>query len=355
MLAETTIDLITAFLPDAGSMASFARASQHSKCTIYANVRAAIKSAEPKLTKYQRETLCNLPDSAGIGHLKALVEHKCIVCKKSYKGGIRDPWGIPAHPDCTKGLESNVRYVKGGVPGELMPLVRSTIPVNVREGYSTHSGRFTYETVILKAVPGVIPYRMTIEHFYEDHAHAVSEWLERVHVEEREKQRKRKRAAEEHRVVRQKKLKRINEERRASIEALVGTTYLRWTRTVPKVAKKLVSKMSAEDSVAVASLVAANSDLSEETHQILLTAEYSLPRVTTLRCDYEFVRELGGEAIDLLRRHGCVSNVRTQLVRRELEQQKREARAMVREDKYKRVGDIPLFYMVPELKSRGYI
>lgn len=330
MLAETSIDIIAAFLPDVSSMASFARTSRDSKRTIYANVPAAIKSAEPKMTKYQRETLCNLNENPGLGHLKALVERKCIVCKKNYKGGVRAPWGIPAHPDCTKDLEANVRYVKGGVPKELMPLLRSTIPVNVRDGYSSYHGQYTYETVIVKAIPGVIPHNMTLEHFYKAHANEVSDWLERVRAEESAKQEKRKRAADEHRVARQKKQKVMSEERRTSIEGLVDTTYLRWMRTVPKCSKKFVSKLSAEDSVAAASLVAANADLSDETHQILLTPGCIRPCATELRCAYAFVRKFGEEALVLLRRYGSVANARAEIVRR----QTREARAMVREDKY---------------------
>lgn len=334
MLADVTIDLIAAFLPDAGCMASFARASRGSKSTVYTNIPAAIQSAKRRMTKYQRDTLRNLTATPGTAHLKALVEHKCIVCKKSYKGGIRAPWGIPAHPQCTKGLEVNVRYVKGGVPKELMPLVRSTIPVNVRDGYSSYHGQYTYETVILEAIPGVIPHNMTLEHFYKAHANEVSDWLERVRAEESAKQEKRKRAADEHRVARQKKQKVMSEERRTSIEGLVDTTYLRWMRTVPKCSKKFVSKLSAEDSVAAASLVAANADLSDETHQILLTPGCIRPCVTELRCAYAFVRKFGEEALVLLRRYRSVASARAELTAREKTEQAREARAMFREDKY---------------------
>lgn len=308
MLAEANIDLVTTFLPDASCMAAFARVSRGYKSTIYANVPAAIQSVKGKMTKYQRETLRNLTTDPGIGHLKALAEHKCIVCKKKYKGGIRAPWGIPAHPECTKNIETNVRYVKGGVPRELMPLVRSSIPVNLRDGYSSHHGQYTYETVIPKAIPGVIPYRMTLEYFFETHANEVNEWLARVQAEESAKREKRKRAADESRVARQKKQKGINEERRASIENLTGTTYLKWVRTVPNHAKKFVAKLSAGDSVAAATIVSANADMPDEVHRVLLTPGFLRPCATELRCAYAFVRKHGDAGLRALRRKGCVTD-----------------------------------------------
>lgn len=317
MLAEVTLDLVASFLPDAKSMASFARASRHSGCTVYANIPAAIKAVESKMTKYQRQTLCNLPEKPGIGHFKALVEQKCIVCKSSYRGGIRGPWGIPAHPGCTKGLEVNLRYVKGGIPEELLPLIRSTIPVNIREGYSSYSHcQYTYETVILKPIPGVIPRQMTLEYFFEAHADEVSSFLNRVRAEEEAKQQKRKREAGEKRAARQTKQKMVNHDRRTSIERLAGTTYLRWMRGVPKCAKKLVAKLSAEDSLVAVSLVAANADLSEETHKILLELNYKRPCVTELRCAYKFVQDLGEDGISLLRCNGSVARARADITRR---------------------------------------
>lgn len=84
------------------------------------------------------------------------------------------------------------------------------------------------------------------------------------------KEEKRKRAAQELRVARQKKQKIVNEERRVSIERIVNTTYLKCMRTVPKSAKNFVSKLSAEDSVVGVAVINANTDLSAETHRILL-------------------------------------------------------------------------------------
>lgn len=52
---------------------------------------------------------------------------------------------------------------------------------------------------------------------------------------------------------------------------MVGTSYLKWTHTVPKSAKKFVSKLSAEDSVIAVVVVRANADLSDEKRQSLLT------------------------------------------------------------------------------------
>lgn len=69
-----------------------------------------------------------------------------------------------------------------GIPTELLPLVRSTIAVNVRGGYSSYHGQYECETVIPKAVPGVIPESMTLAHFYDAHANKVCAWLERVHA-----------------------------------------------------------------------------------------------------------------------------------------------------------------------------
>jgi hypothetical protein len=334
MLADVNLDLVAAFLPDAKSMALFARASKRMKCVVYANIPAAIQMAKDDMTKYQRETLCNLSQSPAIGHLKAIVERKCIVCKKSYKGGIRDPWGIPAHPHCTKSLEVNVRYVDTGIPRELMSLVRSTIPVNVRDGYSSYHGQYTYETVIPKAIPGIIPANMTLAYFRTGHANEISAWMERVQREKTEKEEKRKRVAEEKRIVRQKKQKVDNEQRRTSIEGIVNTSYLKWMRTVPKSAKKYVSKLSAEDSVAVAGVIGNNADLCDEIHEMILAPGCTRPSATGLQEAYCLVREVGEEAVALFRRHHSVRGVRAAIVAREINQQRREAMAMVREDKY---------------------
>lgn len=334
MLADVNIDLVTAFLPDAKSMAVFARASRRSKCVVYANIPAAIERAKQNMTKYQRETLCNLGQNPGIGHLKAIVERKCIICRKSYKGGIRAPWGIPAHPDCTKGLEVNVRYVSAGIPTELMPLVRSTIPVNVRDGYSSYHGQYSYETVIPRAIPGVIPNHMTLAYFRTGHANEVNAWLERVRQEKNAEQEKRKRAASEQRNARQKKQKVVTEQRRASIEGIVNTSYLKWMRTVPKSAKKYVSKLSAEESVAAVVVVGNNADLSEEIHEIMLSPGCIRPCTAELEAAYALIRKVGDVAVTLLRQHRSIRAVRTAIISREEEEQTREARAMVREDKY---------------------
>lgn len=334
MIAEVNIDLVTAFLPDAKSMASFARASRRSNDVVHASIPAAIASVKEKMTKYQRETLCNLGQNPGIGHLKAIVERKCIVCRKSYKGGIREPWGIPAHPDCTKRLEVNVRYVGTGIPSDLMPLVRSTIPVNIRDGYSSYHGQYSYETVILRAIPGVIPLNMTLAYFRTRRANEVSAWMDRVRQEKKDQQEKRKRAADDQRNARQKKQKVKNEQRRTSIEGITNTTYLKWMHTVPKSAKKYVSKLSAEDSVVAAAVVGRNVHLSDEIHHILLSPSSFPPRTEDLEASYELIQKVGEEAITLLLRHRSIRAVREVLVAREEEQLKREARAMVQEDKY---------------------
>lgn len=316
MLADVNIDLVTAFLPDVKSMASFATASRRSKGIVYANIPAAIQSLRQKMTKYQRETLCNLGQNPGIGHLKAIAERRCIVCKKSYKGGIREPWGIPAHPDCTKGLEVNVKYVGTGIPADLMPLVRSTIPVNVRDGYSSYHGQYSYETVIPKAIPGVIPENMTLAYFRTSHANKVNAWMERIRQEKSAQQEKRKRAAAEQRNTRQKKQKVENEQRRTSIEGITNTSYLKWMRTVPKSAKKYVSKLSAEDSVAAAAIIRANVDLSEQAHVVVLK------RGRELSSAYALVRKYGEQALVLLRRGYGINDARGILVSREQKAQK---------------------------------
>lgn len=129
-------------------MASLARASRPSKGVVYATIPAAIESAKQNMTEFQRETLCNLAQNPGIGHLQAIVERKGIVCGKSCKGGIREPWRIPAHADCTKGLEVNVRHTRSGIPDELMPLVRSMIVVKRQGGLYPYHGQNTCKTEI---------------------------------------------------------------------------------------------------------------------------------------------------------------------------------------------------------------
>lgn len=66
------------------------------RCDVHGVVRGSFLRHHPgryrkpqaERDQFQRETLCNLAQNPGIGHLKAIVERKCIVCKTSYKGGI---------------------------------------------------------------------------------------------------------------------------------------------------------------------------------------------------------------------------------------------------------------------------
>ena len=53
---------------------------------------------------------------------------------KELLGGNSRALGNPGVPDCTKGLEVNVRYIRTRTPDELIRLVRSKMAVNVREG-----------------------------------------------------------------------------------------------------------------------------------------------------------------------------------------------------------------------------
>lgn len=57
MLADVNIDLEASFLPNAKSMASFARASPRSKGTTFKNAPLAIKAAKPNITN-PRERDC---------------------------------------------------------------------------------------------------------------------------------------------------------------------------------------------------------------------------------------------------------------------------------------------------------
>lgn len=182
MLADVNIEAVVSFLPDVKSMATFALAARRTKDMVHASIPVAIQSAEPKMTKLQRDTLCNLKNP-GLGHLKAIVERKCLVCKKDFKGAIRAPWGIPAHVDCNKCLGTSVKLIKWGIPGSLMPLVRATIPVEVREGdvmtcSSAWREMYLSEKVIVYPIPGVIPESMTLQHFKSIDANEVSAWME---------------------------------------------------------------------------------------------------------------------------------------------------------------------------------
>lgn len=69
-------------------------------------------------------------------------------------------------------------------------------------------------TVVPKAIHGVIPESMTLAYLTKAHADKVSVWPERVRAEKSAQQEKRKRAAEEQRVAREKKQKIVYMARR---------------------------------------------------------------------------------------------------------------------------------------------
>lgn len=119
MLADVNTDLVTATIPDAKSMPRSREHPSAQKASPTATSRPLQKLPGTKRTTFQRETNGSLGENPGIGNLKALVERKCIVGKNSYKGGKRAPWGIPAHLEGINGLETNVRYLNGGIPTEL--------------------------------------------------------------------------------------------------------------------------------------------------------------------------------------------------------------------------------------------
>lgn len=286
MLSDDNIEAVVSFLPDVKTMAAFASAGRAAKDMVYAGIPAAIQSAKPKMTKLQKESLGNLKNP-GLVHLKAIVERKCLVCKKDFKGAIRAPWGIPAHKDCNKRLGTNVHHISKGIPESLMPLIRATIPVEVTEGTSLicdDSERWEYvsERIIVRPVPGVIPESMTLEHFNTIDTNDVSAWMEN-----------RKRKAEEWKTDGQSLDKWLKAKRRIEIEKIVKTTYRKWMRTVPDVAKNFLLTLEGWESVAVVGLVNANTDFSDEMHQTIfrLACTYSNKSFKELAQAYALVRE----------------------------------------------------------------
>ncbi|CAM9757675.1 unnamed protein product, partial [Ectocarpus sp. 12 AP-2014] len=112
---------------------------------------------------------------------------------------------------------------------------------------------------------------------------------------------------------------------------MVGTSYLKWTHTVPKSAKKFVSKLSAEDSVFAVAVVRANADLSDEQRQSLLTpGNVRLCVTKSWGCADSLVRQLGQQVLPLFR-YGCSArSVRRGFFARERDGERRKAREMSR-------------------------
>lgn len=231
MLADVNIDHVVAFLGDAKSVTVFARTSRRMKGIVYANVPAALNAAKHNITKFEKETLSNLGKNAGIGHLKARSRRALSSASASFvrrvtKAGFVRRGGSRPTRGCMKSLETNVRCVNGGIPTEPLPLVRWTIPVNARGGYSSYHGPYKYEAVIPEANPDAVPESMTLAHFYEAHANKVSAWLERMHGEERPTREARTSArGTEGRVPREAKGR--GGRSRVSIKGIVNTTYLK--------------------------------------------------------------------------------------------------------------------------------
>lgn len=329
VLADVNIDHVVEFVSETKSMASFARASRHTNEIINGNILHAINNFSSRMTKFQKDTLSNLSNNPGIGHLKAIVERKCIVCKKDYKGGIRAPWGIPAHSECTKSLEVNVRYVEDdeGIPPELMSLLRSTIPVKVREGYSRYIGQYGYETVIPDPIPGIIPEEMTLVHFNKVHWKRISNVKQRIRQQKVDKENKRKRDAKDRQVERSKKQKILNENRRNEIESMVNMPYLKWMRTIPSDAKKLISKLSALESVALVAAVNENADQPENVHEVILKPGNLKPLASSVRAAYRLVTEMGPDILKFIRHGNTVHEIRNEYLNIQRKKARLEAKS----------------------------
>lgn len=293
MLSDDNIEAVVSFLPDVKTMATFASTGRLAKDMVYASIPAAIQSAKPNMTILQKDTLCELSENPGLGHLKAIIERKCLVCKKDFKGAIRAPWGIPAHVGCNKRLGTSVKLIKWGIPTEIMSLVRATIPVKVTEGSTpiwetTVRVPYTSEKIVVRPIPGVIPENMTLEHFEKIGQNEVNTWMEAQDA----KITKRKLEDEECRITRRRICKEKKVERRVEIEGIVKTSYLKWVRTVPPKAKRFVSKLEGWASVEAVTVINANADLPDEVHNELLSRYFiRQPSVAELTEAYTLVKE----------------------------------------------------------------
>ena len=301
MLSDDNIEAVVSFLPDVKTMATFASTGRLGKDMVYASIPAAIQSAKPKMTKLQRDTLGNLSKNPGLGHLKAIVEHKCLVCKKDFKGGIRAPWGIPAHRDCNKRLGTNVKLIKWGIPESLMPLVRASIPVEVIEGSTpiwetTVRVPYTCQRVIVHPLPGVIPESMTLEHFNNIDANEVGAWMKARDT----RMKKRKLEDEECRVTRRRTNKEKQKQRRVEIEGITQMPYFKWVRTVPDVARNFVSRLEGWESVEAVRVVNANAHLPDTVQKRLFEKWFFRPAsasVADLTEAYALIKEYPDEAL----------------------------------------------------------
>lgn len=274
MLSDDNIEAVVSFLPDVKTMATFASTGRLGKDMVYASIPAAIQSAKPKMTKLQRNTLGNLSKNPGLGHLKAIVERKCLLCKKDFRGAFLGRGGIPAHMVCKKRLWAGVKFFKGEIP---TTEIVSLVPVEVRG--------------------------------------EVSDWLKT----QDEQEKKRRREKVERDGERRKKQRVENAKRRDRIEEIVNTTYLEWMRTVPYKAKPFVSRLSAEDSVAAVAIVKANEDLSDDAHEVVLRARlFEAPVTTVLNDVYALIRghpEMAHFMKNLSGRYRYLSGIRYRLQR----------------------------------------
>lgn len=150
---------------------SFTRLDDIGPCFLVSkNWRAEVLRMFPQLarldalTTYQRATIKCIRANK-VQNLVAAVDRRCVICEGSWRGGVNQAFGIPAHPACVKDKLLNVNYLPKHVSSSW---VLKKLPSQKLSAYSSYYGAFTYDAVWDRAHP-CIPYEWTLEGFEDQH------------------------------------------------------------------------------------------------------------------------------------------------------------------------------------------
>ncbi len=130
---------------------------------------AEVKRRHPQLSrlhelnKYQKATLHNLKGNR-LRNVIAATDRTCVLCQKSYRGGINPDFGVTAHAACVKKRLTDIESLQG------YRVIRERVLMHVPSCEVTGwRGRFMYRAIWSKLHPAV-PRLWTVQGRLEQHA-----------------------------------------------------------------------------------------------------------------------------------------------------------------------------------------